>query len=257
MKQILLLILFNLSADIWAISKCGDDAAYSPFADSIIKYHNVVPYKSVIKGKLVTAKDYLGTIRPLPKSLTLDDKLYKEGEIAYNAGNYSLAINLFTKVFDLDRSNPFVVNALARTFYKIEGQGGRSINAYIELMRIIEAGYLESDQYSILVSSSNATDQSTIIIDPWFLEAYWKLGTLYLDYQDYPKAILEMSKMYYYEFKAHKKIAAADRKLATELFAYLTEAYFHLKNAEANRYFACRTNEIDPGNDYIKQFILK
>jgi tetratricopeptide (TPR) repeat protein len=257
MKNIILLITLFPVCDLVAGTKCGDDQPYNPFAKVTVRYHNVLPYENIVEGAEVTVKDYLGKIRPYPKPLTLDERTFDIAEDAYQRGEYRRAATEYIKVYNLDKTNPFVINAIARTFYKLENQRGRSFRAYLDLMKIIENGYMDSEKYSVSVGKLKAKGQKVVVIDPWFLEAYWKLGTLYLDYQEYDKAVLEMSKMYYYEFRAHKDIPEADKGMAVQLFSYLTEAYFHLKNRNANAYFYCRTKEIDPANTFVEEFMIK
>lgn len=255
--SLLLCVLLSFES-LLAVSKCGDDQAFIPFTERYVKYHNVIAHEKIKEGQNVSSQDNLGRIRERPKPLTPNDELFEKGQELYGQNDFENALRVFLKIYKIDEKNPFVLNALARTWYKMPNQGGRSIKAYLYLMKIIEAGYFDSEKYSVLVDSDRRSkSKGTMVIDPWFLEAYWKLGTLYLDYQEYPKAIVEMSKMYYYEFNAQKQIESADFPMAGQLFGYLTEAYFHTRNAKANSYFYCRTKEIDPGNKYVDQFLIK
>lgn len=256
-KTAVALTALATSTYLSAVSKCGDDYSFTPFAGMYVEYRNVVADKAVKKGKFFAANTSLGKLRPLPKPLTPNDELFEQGQELYNKQDLKGAVKAFLQIYKMDKKNPFVINALARTYYRVEGESGRAINAYIELIKIIEKGYFESEKYAVTISTSDDKPQATVVIDPWFLESYWKLGTLYLDYQDYPRAVFEMSKMYYYEFKASLDVREADRPMATQLFAYLTEAHFHLKNKAANNYFFCRTKEVNPQNTYVDQFELK
>jgi tetratricopeptide (TPR) repeat protein len=246
-------ISFCLS--LHAGSKCGDDVEFSPFSGGFVRYHNVIAYDKVRKGKSVNAREHVGKRRPRPNPLTPNDDLFKQGEELYKEKKYQEAVQILLKLYELDNQNPFVLNAIARSYYNIKGSASQSINTYLALMKVIENGYFDSEKHSVTLSPKKRKSEDVVVM--WFTEAYWKLGTLYLDYEEYEKAVIEMSKIYYIDYHVEAKIGADDRLIATQLFSFLAESYFMLKNKEANNYFHCRTMEIDPDNKYVGKFLLK
>jgi len=248
---------FFFSFRLHAESKCGDDHEFNPFRNHKIEYRNLIVDKVIKKGKTFAARTNLGQLRDRPKPLTPNDELFQQAQDLYEKKDHQGAIKILLAVFKLDKQNPFVREAIARNYYKSEGQKGRAIIHYIELMKIIEKGYFESEEFSVTITTSKEVSESVVIIDPWFLDAYWKLGTLYLDVEEYQKAIIEISKLYYFGFKPDLVNNASDRAMAAHIFGYLAEAYFHTKQKKANNYFFCRTKEIDPQNTYVDQFELK
>ena len=254
---LLITALAGPCVNLYAASKCGSDLAFNPFRGTHVEYRNVIADEAIKAGKTFAANTSLGKLRPRPRPMTPNDDLFQQGQELYAKKDYAGAVKIFLQVYKLDAKNPFVINALSRTYYNMEGQGSRSINGYLELMSIIEAGYFDSEKYSVTIRLSKNKPQAKLVIDPWFIEAYWKLGTLYLDYQEYEKSVFEMSKIYYYEFHAGIELREAEQQMAKQLFGYLAEAHFHLKNKAANNYFICRTKEVDPQNTYVDAFELK
>lgn len=246
-----------LISPVYAKSQCGDDLRFIPFAKHKIVFHNLIASESVKKGQALEPSSSLGQIRKIPKPFTPNDELFAQGEEAYARRDFEGSIELFTRLYAMDKENPFVLNALGRSFYWMKGRKKEAIGFYLQLMKILEKGYLDSEKNAVVFQATNAKSRAITVIDPWFIDAYWKLGTLYLDYEKYPEAIFEMHRLYYYEYTAEREIPAENIQLAVQLFRYLTEAYYFVKDKEANQYFYCRIKEIDPQDTYVDRFQLK
>jgi hypothetical protein len=90
----------------------------------------------------------------------------------------------------------------------------------------------------------------------WFFEAYWKLGSLYLDHKEYEKAVFEISRGMY-----AIAILKTDQPIYEQVYeqqlSYLCEAYYFLGNYRFAKYFACKALEINRKNDYVLWFLAQ
>lgn len=246
-----------LSGSLSANTKCGDDQQFNPFHNLTVYYLHINTYESIKPGVDVNEYQNIGTVQALPKVLTKNDAKFEEANKSYAAGQYDKAAKAYIELYQLDKTNKFVINGLARTYYKMPNFRGHSIRAYLDLMRLIDETSPNAKSNANLPANRPQEISKSMVIDPWFIEAYWKLGTLHLDYEEYEKAIIQMSKIYFFEFNKTKDIVPSDRNMALQLFSYLAEAYYRLDHREANQYFYCRAKEIDPKNSYVDRFQMK
>ncbi|MFZ5629715.1 MAG: hypothetical protein ACOY5B_11340 [Spirochaetota bacterium] len=243
---------------VYAASKCGNPWDTYLYRENYIIYHNVIadtqPASRIRRG----TTPGIGRLRQKPARLTLDDVTFRKAEAAYAARDFVTASHQFEKLMAQEPGNPFIVNALARTYYQMDERKGDALRQYERLMGILRQGYLDSEKYSVTIKLDNTNPTGgAYVIDPWFLEAHWKLGTLYLDVEQYQPAAFQILLAYLFNhFETDENIDEATRPLATQMTAYLTEAFFYLKDEANNRHFYCRTLELDRQNTYVQQFRL-
>jgi hypothetical protein len=106
--------------------------------------------------------------------------------------------------------------------------------------------------YKNLVAQLDSTYQnsdSATVVDLWFREAYWKLGTLYMDYQEWSKAYYEISR-----FLLAIQYSKGD-KVYTQALEYLTECAFNSYDDQLAYYLANRVLVYDKQNEYAKKVL--
>lgn len=177
------------------------------------------------------------------------DKLSDRYENALNAsqnlyekGEFAKAALIWEDAYRDEPDNPFILNAYARTLYKTESSREKAFQVYRHLLEILDRQTEEG--------GNNA-----VVIDVWFPEAYWKIATIYLDKNEYEKAAFEISR-FLIVFKTLGNLEnEAYRPLLTQALQYLTEAYFALRQDAIARYYAKKTLEINPSNEYCKRVL--
>ncbi len=197
-------------------------------------------------GESVQIGDPAGILSPYPTKFSDKfDSDFRKSEILNFEGRYNEAIALLEPALKVEKKNPFLLNAYARTLYSL-GKRKESFNAYKFLISII-------DKDETVFPDGN---YKNVIIDTYFLEAYWKISTLYLDYQDYKKSIYYNRKMldvitlgntYYDPNKMNYNIGA---------LTFLAEAYYFLNMKNENNFYVCETFKLDRNNKYILKYIL-
>ncbi|GAA4356707.1 hypothetical protein GCM10023185_20760 [Hymenobacter saemangeumensis] len=189
-------------------------------------------------GNAVAAGQIIGyeQSKPLVRSVRFGMRIIASEE-AYDAGQYSEAVNLLKEAARTEPNNPFVVYQLARSLYRA-GDRERAYPLYARLM-------------TQLNQAGPAAD-SVLTVDAWFADAYWKMATLHLDLGNWPAAIRNMAQF----------MAAANPQeyehtpLFEELLSYLTESFYHLNDRELYRFYYAETLRRFPKNQYVKQFQL-
>jgi tetratricopeptide (TPR) repeat protein len=200
-----------------------------------IYLHHVAVSSEIGLGTSVEAGQPLGTVQEGPSRLS---EKYHEAIITArelsNEKRYSDALEVIGLAVHGEPTNPFVLEIYARTLFWLN-QRSRSFEIYQQLIETIETG----------VSRSNAT----ILVDVWFIDAYWKLGILHLDRGEYAKAAFEISRAF------AGGLGRGQREAAELALGYLTEAYFHLGNRRVARYYADQTLQLNPKNQYVLKYI--
>ena len=85
----------------------------------------------------------------------------------------------------------------------------------------------------------------------WFREAYWKLGTLYMDNKMWDKAYFEI-----YRFILSAQNAKGS-PVYCQALEYLTECAYMLNDYNLTQYLAERTLHYDPYNLYVSGLLRK
>ncbi|EOQ87910.1 hypothetical protein LEP1GSC202_0389 [Leptospira yanagawae serovar Saopaulo str. Sao Paulo = ATCC 700523] len=201
---------------------------------------------NVKPGDTVQIGDPAGILLPYPDKISKKfDSNYRKSEIFYYERKYNEALNILIPALKEEKNNPFLLNAYARTLYTL-GRRKESFDTYKLLISIID-----KDE-TVLPDGS----YENVVIDTYFLEAYWKISTIYLDYQDFKKSIYYNRKMldvitlgntYYDPNTMDYNIGAV---------TFLAEAYYFLNMKNENHFYACETFKLDRNNKYILKFIL-
>lgn len=194
----------------------------------------------------VEAGQSAGTMEPYPKVISEEfDESYKKAVEFYSNGKFEDSIQLLSDAVKKEPKNPFLLNFLAKSLYAANRKK-ESLDYYKKLLIIIDSE--EKRERPGFYEKS--------IIDLWFMEAYWKISTLYMDSQDFELA-------YYYNRKMLDSFSFAYQKYNREnlnyfiaALSYLTEATYFLNRTEENRFYLCETFKLDPNNRYILEFIL-
>ena len=77
-------------------------------------------------------------------------------------------------------TNPFVLNAYARTLFWIDDRRDQSLDLNRRLIALLD--------------QQGGTNDSVVVVDLWFHEAYWKIASLYLDRGEYKNAAVEITR---------------------------------------------------------------
>jgi tetratricopeptide (TPR) repeat protein len=224
---------------------------YEIFCNKIWNYLHIVPGNEIAQGGAVTANTQIG--QALKKPQLFSDKnqdLILEALALYDAERYEQAARLLEKAYKNEPDNPDVLYYYARTLYRFNGK--KSFAVYLQLIKILDAQPGEKNCVKITTDASTfeqiadpelkrdiiAVQQemgkfnnANIFIDLWYVEAYWKMGTLYLDRQDYLHGAYEITRALIGGIGDFKPIRE-------QAYQYLTEAYFFLKKYALARYCA-------------------
>jgi hypothetical protein len=180
--------------------------------------------------------DLIGKVAPLPDTLSRQfDNEIKLSIDSYRKQKFSEAKSILEIPISKEPNNLFILNYYARASYHIDKE--KSFEIYIKIVSSLDSLY------------SNRVD--SIKIDMWFREAYWKLGTLYMDHKMWKDAYFEISRFI---------IGAQDAKgspVYYQAFQFLTECAYMLYDDKLSLYLAQRTLQYDPANEFAKNIIKK
>ena len=153
----------------------------------------------------------------------------------YNTGNFEQAFKVLEKAYKQEPNNNFIIEAYARALYQIDSKRGESYQVYLNLITKLD--------------NESGMNDSTLTIDFWFREAYWKLGTLYMDNGEWIKAFEDISR-FVLSIQESKGTPIYDYALA-----YLTECAFEMGQKELCQHFANRTLFYNPANEQVKYYL--
>jgi len=185
-------------------------------------------------GDKIKAGDLVGHISKYPDTLSLQfDNEIKQSMDFYNKQEYDKASDVLKTALEVEPDNYFVLNNYARACYWTNRE--ESFRVYQVLVNKLDSTYQTSD--------------NKVIVDLWFREAYWKLGTLYMDFNQYDYAYLEIS----------RSQASIKDMIGTNVYTqglqYLTECAYEMNQDELASYLAERTLIYDRKNEYAKDVI--
>ena len=214
----------------------SDDCPVSSKVNSLKFIH--VETKSNLKDNLKSGET-IGKVSNYPISLSKKfDKEILLSQTAYRDKNFTKAALLLENAYKEENTNVFILENYARALYQIENRRDESYLVYKKLVDQLDKEYSSSD--------------SLLTIDLWFKEAYWKLGTLYMDNNKWDSAILEIGRFICSIQGDNNNGAAYEQALS-----FLTECAFNLENIELCLHFAKRTLKYNPKNTYVKEFTDK
>lgn len=185
-------------------------------------------------GDLIKRGDLMGHISKYPDTLSLMfDKELKQSMAFYNQQDFGKASDILKEVLTVETNNLFILNAYARACYWNDRE--ESFRVYKLLVNKLDSTY--------------QTPDNKVVVDLWFREAYWKLGTLYMDHRQFDKAYIEIS----------RSLASIQDMKNTNAYSqglqYLTECAYEMYQDELARYLAKRTLIYDSKNEYAREVI--
>jgi tetratricopeptide (TPR) repeat protein len=201
---------------------------------NVILYHADFTSSNLKLGDHVEAGEKIGSVQSEPKTFSnrFNNEILKSQQ-DYKQQDYKNAIDILKRAIVEESRNPFVLNNYARACYWEHKE--ESYRTYKKLIQMLDSTYDEPGTH--------------VSIDLWFREAYWKLGTLYMDNSEYDKAYFEIS----------RSIAAMqDLKgefIYCQALSFLTECAYMMQDEELARYLADRTLFYDPKNTYVREYI--
>ena len=190
-----------------------------------------------IVPRAVRRGDTLGSYEPLPVPLSTRHQATLDSAGAhYERREYAIAAALLAPVYAAERDNPFVANEYARTLFRIDDRRTESFDVYRRLLEQLDRRH--------------GTNDRQVAVDPWFSEAYWKIGNLYLDRQDWDRAAFEITRF----LSVRGDVGATD---LSQVYTYLAEAYVHLGRKDLARWAAEQALRGNPRNadaiGYLRQ----
>lgn len=202
-----------------------------------VKYFEFIHIDSKVQeGDNVIQGQSFGTVSKYPD--TLSSKFSDELELskqAYSRGEFMKAASYLDIAYRKESSNPFVLESYARALYQLDKKREDSYRVYSQLIEQLDKKY-------------NSVD-SVVVVDLWFREAYWKLGTLHMDYGNWNGAIYEIGRF----------VGSIQNEKGSYIYeqamSYLTECAYMLGNRELCIHFANRTLLYNPNNTYVKEYI--
>jgi tetratricopeptide (TPR) repeat protein len=160
--------------------------------------------------------------------------LLEEGNARYDRRDYAGALAAIEPAYRDEHDNPFVIESYARVLYRM-GERAQSYVVYRQLVDLLDASW-------------RASAPDAVSVDLWFVDAYWKAGTLHMDRREWDRATFEIS-------RALVGGLAWEPLAEEQALSYLTRAYFELGRHEEARYYAERALGRNPRNTYARQYL--
>jgi tetratricopeptide (TPR) repeat protein len=193
---------------------------------------SLAPGTTIDKGMVVARTQPLPAIRSVYHGADL-----AASEAAYDAGQFPEAARLLREAIAKEPDNPFLLNAYARALYQVQETNPQSYTAYLAVFRLLDAQY-----------KSTPTE---LAVDCWFLESYWKFGTLCLDQGQWEVAALCIEQC----LAGSGDLYASNPLLLEQALGYLTEAFAESHRPALCRYYGQRTLKLFPVNRYVRPYL--
>src|SRR2546428_5858829 len=121
-----------------------------------------------VMATVVSGGKPIGDVQPLPDVLSDHHQAtLVEAESLYGKHDYAAALATLEPAYRDEPTNPFVLEAYGRALYR-QLERPRAFSVYRKLVDLLDTEW-----------SSDAP--AAVTIDAWFVDAYWKVGTLHVD----------------------------------------------------------------------------
>ncbi|MDQ2771992.1 MAG: hypothetical protein M3Y54_16010 [Bacteroidota bacterium] len=197
-----------------------------------------VEFDTTLVGSAVEQGQIIGRADsgPLVRSARYGMKLIA-AEDEYAASRYAQSAALLQEAAQREHTNPFIGYQLARSLYRNDATKPQAFQLYQRLVRQLDAAVPVPD--------------SVLNTDVWFAEAYWKLGTLYLDRAQWADAARSIA-----QFQIAAPLSEYQgTPLHEEIMGYLTECFYQLHDAKLCRHFGNLTLKYFPQNQYVRPYL--
>ena len=216
------------------VSACSQTTAPSPSATyrrpvvRLYAYERFAPKDGpACDGNVTTETPAAATVKPLSPSVK--EKIDR-ATLLYNQQRLLEALKLIEPVYEAEPENHFVIDSYARILFRMNDRA-RSFDVYTKLIKMLD---------------TRRSCKNEIVIDFWFIEAYWKKGILHLDRGEWREAAYEISRAY---------AGMNEPTIVDQALGYLTEAFYNLRDYELARYYAEATLQQNPKNLYVQKYI--
>ncbi|MDO7850029.1 hypothetical protein [Hymenobacter convexus] len=214
--------------------------AVLPYAKNTILKAHATAIAGASAKQIAAAGQHMMQPEPLPavESVVFGPAL-AAAKAAYNQAHFAEAVADLSLPVASEPQNRFLLFHYARALYQTESTKPQAFEAYQKLISDLDR--------------ENGENDSTATIDYWFLEAYWKLGTLQMDQEQWKPAAYNMAR---FLIGASSLSELTQNPLLYEqALGYLTECYFRLNEPEICRYYGSRTLQFFPKNQYVRPYL--
>jgi tetratricopeptide (TPR) repeat protein len=153
-----------------------------------------------------------------------------DAEARYEKKEFKQAAELLEPVYRAEPGNRFVTEAYARNLFRL-GDYRRSMELYTGLVNGLD---------------EKKSCRAKLLIDPWFMDAYWKKGLMHLALREWRPAAFEISRAY--NNLNHPL-------LVDQALSYLTAAFFNLGDHDVAWYYAQQALRHNPNNQYVLKYV--
>jgi tetratricopeptide (TPR) repeat protein len=186
-------------------------------------------------GSIVSAGQRVGDVQPWPPVLSERyQAALAEAQKLHKTGDDGSAVAVLEPAYRDEPTNPFVLEAYGRALY-YQRERERAFSVYRRLVDLLDAEW-------------KADAPTAVTIDAWFVDAYWKVGTLHMDRSEWERAAFEICRALAAPFMWQR--LAEDQALS-----YLTKAYAQMDRRDIARYYAERALERNPRNTFVKRYL--
>ena len=184
---------------------------------------------------VASAGQTIGEVQPWPAVLSdRHQTALVEAQRLHGTREYRAAAAVLESAYRDEPSNPFVLEAYGRALY-YQRERARAFSVYRTLVDLLDAEW-------------HSDDATTVTIDVWFADSYWKVGTLHIDRAEWERAAFEISRALAVGFMWER--LAEDQALS-----YLVRAYHEMGRRDIARYYAERALERNPRNPLARRYL--